>query len=52
MIGNDWFYKFLVWKDKHIQEKHFILIVSFLVGLCTATAALILKGLIHYIQHL
>ena len=47
MIGNDWFYKFLVWKDKHIQEKHFILIVSFLVGLCTATAALILKGLIH-----
>jgi CIC family chloride channel protein len=52
MIGNDWFYKFLVWKDKHIQEKHFILIVSFLVGLCTSTAALILKGLIHYIQHL
>ena len=52
MIGNDWFYKFLVWRDKHIQEKHFILIVSFLVGLCTATAALILKGLIHYIQHL
>lgn len=52
MIGNDWFYKFLVWRDKHIQEKHFILIVSFLVGLCTATAALILKGLIHYIQDL
>ena len=46
------FYRFLLWRDKHIQEKHFILIVSFLVGICTAAAAIILKSIIHFIQHL
>ena len=46
------FYRFLLWRDKHIKEKHFILIVSFLVGLCTAAAAIILKTIIHFIQHL
>ena len=46
------FYRFLLWREKKIQEKHFILIISFLVGLCTATAAIILKNLIHLIQHL
>ena len=46
------FYRFLLWRDKHIQEKHFILIVSFLVGICTAAAAIILKLIIHFIQHL
>ena len=47
-----WFYKFLLWRDNHIQEKHFILIVSFLVGICSAIAAIILKETIHFIQHL
>ena len=46
------FYRFLLWREKKIQEKHFILIISFLVGLCTATAAIILKNLIDLIQHL
>ena len=42
------FYRFLLWRDKHIKEKHFILIVSFLVGICTAAAAIVLKlSLIH-----
>ena len=35
------FYRFLLWRDKHIKEKHFILIVSFLVGICTAAAAIV-----------
>ena len=51
MVNEGIFYRFLLWRDKHIQEKNFILIVSFLVGLCTAAAALILKTLIHYFQH-
>ena len=46
------FYRFLLWRDKHIKEKHFILIVSFLVGICTAAAAIVLKSIIHFIQHL
>ena len=46
------FYRFLLWRDKHIKEKHFILVISFLVGICTAASAIILKQLIHFIQHL
>jgi CIC family chloride channel protein len=46
------FYKFLLWRQKHIKEQTFILIVSFLVGIGSAIAALILKSSIHFIQHL
>ena len=46
------FYAFLLWREKHIKEKHFILIISFLVGICTATSALLQKTLIHFFQHL
>ena len=46
------FYRFLLWRDKHIKEKHFILVISFLVGICTAASAIILKQLIHLIQHI
>ena len=52
MIIEGWFYRFLLWREKHIKERHFILIVSFLVGVCTAASAIILKHLIHFIQHL
>lgn len=44
------FQRFTLWREKHIKEKHFILILSFLVGIFTAFAALILKYLIHLIQ--
>jgi len=43
--------RFLQWRQEHISEKQFILILSFLVGICTAVAALFLKGLIHLIQN-
>ena len=39
--------RFLLWREQHIKEKQFILILSFLVGIFTALAALILKMLIH-----
>jgi CIC family chloride channel protein len=42
--------RFLTWREANIKEKQFILLLSFLVGLCTATAALLLKFLIHIIQ--
>ncbi len=40
----------LTWREAHIREKHFILILSFVVGILTALAALLLKYLIHLIQ--
>ncbi len=40
------------WREQHVPEKHFILILSFLVGIFTAFAAFLLKTTIHFIQHL
>lgn len=42
--------KFLIWRIKHIKERHFLLFVCFLVGILTALAAFFLKLTIHYIQ--
>ena len=42
---------FIIWRETHIKEKQFILLLSFVVGVCTACAALILKFLIHLIQN-
>ena len=41
---------FIHWREDHIKEKQFILILSFLAGIFTAIAALILKNFIHWIQ--
>jgi len=46
------FQQVLLWREKHIPEKHFVLILSFLVGLFSAFSALLLKNLIHFIQAL
>jgi len=51
MKGENLFYKFLLWREKNIKERTFILIISFFVGICTALAALLLKNTIHAIQH-
>jgi CIC family chloride channel protein len=43
--------RFIAWREANIKEKQFILILSFLVGVFTAVAALLLKFLIHTIQN-
>lgn len=43
--------KILQWREKHITEKNFILILSLMVGVFTAFAGLILKWMIHTIQN-
>ena len=39
---------FLLWRDTHIKERHFLLIVCFLVGILTAVAAYFLKFAINF----
>ena len=51
-MKQDLFLKILVWREKHIKEKNFILIISFFVGVLTALAGLFLKWLIHQIQYI
>jgi len=46
-----WFLCFLHWREKHIDEKTFILIISFIVGVSAALASTLLKYLIKIIQH-
>lgn len=42
--------RFIRWRESHISQRQFVLILSFLVGIFTALAALVLKTLIHSIQ--
>ena len=42
--------RFLKWREKHISDKQFVLILSFLVGIFTAFAAYVLKFLVEYIK--
>ncbi|GHT76410.1 chloride channel protein [Bacteroidia bacterium] len=46
------FDKILSWREKYIKEKHFILILSLIIGILTAVAAILLKTSIHAIQHI
>lgn len=41
---------FLLWRNRHIKERHFLLFVCFLVGILTALAAFLLKTAIHFFQ--
>lgn len=41
-----------IWRVRHIKESTFVMMLSFIVGLATATAALLLKWLIGSIHHL
>ncbi|GHT51241.1 chloride channel protein [Bacteroidia bacterium] len=40
----------LAWREKHIKERNFILILSFVIGILTAVAAIILHGFIDIIK--
>ncbi len=46
----DWFFRFLIWRDKHIKEKNFVIVLALFVGLFSGIAAVILKFLIHFIS--
>ncbi|MDL2223577.1 chloride channel protein [Bacteroidales bacterium OttesenSCG-928-M11] len=50
-MTQNWFDQILVWREKHIKEKHFLLILSLMIGILTAFAAILLKNTIHLIQH-
>lgn len=43
---------FISWRERHIPERQFVLLLSLVVGFFTSVAALLLKGLIHFISHL
>lgn len=44
-----WFLRFLVWRERHIKENTFLVILALFVGLFAGFAAMLLKWLIHTI---
>ncbi len=40
----------IAWREAHIQQRHFIIMLSFVVGILSSVAAYILKTVIHLIQ--
>lgn len=48
--ANEYFNAFLLWREKHIKEKTFVVLLSLVVGTLGGFAALILKTLIHLIS--
>lgn len=54
-VGNKWqacFDEVLAWRQRHLSDKQFTLLLAFLVGAFAAIAAYILHSLIHCIQSL
>ena len=45
-----WLQRFILWREKKIREKQFILILRFLAGIFTALAAWLLKFLVELIK--
>ncbi len=42
--------KLLIWREKHIKERNFVLVLALIVGIASGFAALLLKFLIHAIS--
>jgi CIC family chloride channel protein len=50
MNKKDWHIKMIAWREENVPQRHFILILSFVVGILTSVAANLLKYLIHLIH--
>lgn len=48
----DLFMRFLQWRERHINERTFVIFLALLVGIIAGLAAQVLKYLIHTISHL
>ncbi len=47
-----YFRRFLIWRVKHISQRNFILILSFIIGILSGLASVLLKNAIHFTHHL
>ena len=51
-MQHNFYDRMIEWRERHISEKHLVLLLSFFVGAFSAAAAAILKTFIHFIQQL
>ena len=50
MVRGTWYDRMIEWRERHLSEKHLVLLLSFFVGAFSAAAAALLKSFIHLIQ--
>lgn len=43
--------RLLVWRIKHIKDRQFVIFLSFVIGILSGLAAIILKNLVHYVHY-
>lgn len=43
--------RILIWRNKKISERKFVLILSFIIGILSGLAAVLLKSTVHYTHH-
>jgi CIC family chloride channel protein len=48
--AEEWYLSLLQWREKHIKEKNFILVLALVTGIICGFAALLFKWLIHFIS--
>jgi CIC family chloride channel protein len=51
-VNNGWYLKMLMWREKHISEKTFVVILALVIGIASGLAAVLLKYLISLIAGL
>jgi CIC family chloride channel protein len=49
-MRSNFYDKLIEWRERHVSEKHLVLLLSFFVGMFSALAAALLKTFIHFIQ--
>lgn len=52
MSKGNWYFNMIAWREQHIPQRHFVLILSVIIGLLASLAANLLKKTIHLIQFL
>ena len=52
VLGSKQHLQLIHWREEHIKERHFVLILSLVVGILAGLSAFVLKALIHLIENL
>ncbi len=43
--------KFIIWREEHLSHRKFVYILSFIIGIFSGLAAVLLKNAVHYTHH-
>jgi chloride channel protein, CIC family len=50
MEMKNWLERFLIWRIKHVSEKQLLFVLSVVIGILAAVAAVVLKTSVHYLE--